>query len=123
MAVLKYSQNNTNDLLVMLRMFVNDVHYMLIDSKQINEEYLEHINHSKEIIEELDITLSLSDDTEGLDEALTIDQSDELSDMGQSDEMGPPRFMYAENAPVCTYRPAANYPEMASMAGVEGLVT
>ena len=54
MAVLKYSQNNTNDLLVMLRMFVNDVHYMLIDSKQINEEYLEHINHSKEIIEELD---------------------------------------------------------------------
>ena len=91
--------------------------------EEVEEEQEELQDETEELIEELDITLSLSDDTEGLDEALTIDQSDELADMGQSDEMGPPRFMYAENAPVCTYRPAANYPEMASMAGVEGLVT
>jgi len=91
--------------------------------EEVEEEQEELQDETEEMIEELDITLSLSDDTEGLDEALTIDQSDELGDVGQSDEIGPPRFMYAEDAPVCTYRPAPAYPELASLAGVEGSVT
>lgn len=91
--------------------------------EEVEDEQEELQDETEEMIEELDITLSLSDDTEGLDEALTIDQSDELSDMGQTEEMGPPRFMAVEVFPVCTYRPAAEYPELASMAGVEGLVT
>ena len=91
--------------------------------EEVEEEQEELQDETEEIIEELDITLSLSDDTEGLEEALTIDQSDELGDMGQSEEMGPPRFMAVEVFPVCTYRPAANYPDLASQAGVEGLVT
>ncbi|MCK5787122.1 MAG: energy transducer TonB [Candidatus Sabulitectum sp.] len=91
--------------------------------EEVEEEQEELQDETEELIEELDITLSLSDDTEGLEEALTIDQSDELADMGQSEEMGPPRFMAAEVLPVCTYRPAPTYPELASMAGVEGMVT
>lgn len=91
--------------------------------EEVEEEADDMEQETDEIIEELDITLSLSEDTEGLEEALTIDQSDELADMGSSEEMGPPRFMAVEVVPVCTYRPAATYPELASMAGVEGLVT
>jgi len=91
--------------------------------EEVEDEQEELQEETEDIVEELDITLSLSDDTEGLEEALTIDQSDELADMGQSDEMGPPRFMAAEVLPVCTYQPPPVYPDLASQAGVEGLVT
>ncbi len=91
--------------------------------EEVEEEQEELQDETEEIIEELDITLSLSEDTEGLSEALTIDQSDELAETEQSEEMGPPRFMAAEVFPVCTYRPAPTYPDLASQAGVEGMVT
>ncbi len=91
--------------------------------EEVEEEAEELEEETADIIEELEITLSLSDDTEGLEEALTIEQSDELADTGQSDEMGPPRFMAAEVLPVCTYQPPPTYPDLASQAGVEGMVT
>ncbi|MCD4706516.1 MAG: energy transducer TonB [Candidatus Sabulitectum sp.] len=90
--------------------------------EEVEEEADDMEQETEEIIEELDITLSLSQDTT-LQVAMTIDQSDELADMGQSEEMGPPRFMAVEVIPVCTYRPAPAYPELASLAGVEGMVT
>lgn len=91
--------------------------------EEVEEEQEELQEETEEIIEELEITLSLSDDTEGLDEALTVDQSDELGEMGQSDDIGPPRFMAAEVFPVCTYQPPPVYPDLARQAGVEGIVT
>ncbi len=69
-----------------------------------------------------DITLALDDNTAGLDTVGTVDQGDELN-AGQSEEMGPPRFMPAEVFPNCTYKPPPGYPEMAAQAGVEGIVT
>ena len=90
--------------------------------EEVEEEQEKLQEETEELIEELDITLSLSEDTLGLSEALTVDQSEELADT-QSEEMGPPRFMAAEVFPVCTYRPAPTYPDLASQAGVEGLVT
>ncbi len=91
--------------------------------EEVEEEQEELQEETEELIEELDITLSLSEDTVGLSEALTVDQSEELAEMGQSEEMGPPRFMAVEVFPVCTYRPAPTYPDLASQAGVEGMVT
>lgn len=90
--------------------------------EEVEEEQEELQDETEEIIEELDVTLSLNDDST-LTVVMTVDQSDELADMGQDEEMGPPRFMAVEVVPVCTYRPAPTYPELASMAGVEGLVT
>lgn len=54
---------------------------------------------------------------------MTVEQSDELGQDGQSEEMGPPRFMAVEVFPVCTYRPTPTYPDLARQAGVEGVVT
>jgi TonB family protein len=91
--------------------------------EEVKDDQEELQDETEDVIEELDVTLSLSDDTEGLDEALTIDQSDELGDVGQSEEMGPPRFMAAQVLPVCTYQPPPEYPDLASQAGIEGMVT
>ncbi len=91
--------------------------------EEVEEEAEELEEETEEMVEELDITLSLSEDTLGLSEALTVDQSEELAETGQPEEMGPPRFMAAEVFPVCTYQPPPSYPDLAAQAGVEGMVT
>ncbi|MCK5065072.1 MAG: energy transducer TonB [Candidatus Fermentibacteraceae bacterium] len=92
--------------------------------EEVEEEQEEIEQETEEMVEEIsqDITLSLDADTTGLETVETIDQGDELG-AGQSEEMGPPRFMPAEVLPVCTYQPRPAYPEMAAQAGVEGTVT
>lgn len=90
--------------------------------EEVEEEQEELEQETEELVEELDITLSLSEDST-LQVAMTVEQSDELGQEEQSEEMGPPRFMAAEVFPVCTYRPAPTYPDLARQAGVEGVVT
>lgn len=92
--------------------------------EEVEEEQEEIEQETEEMVEEInqDITLSLDEDTEGLETVETISQGDELSG-SQSEEMGPPRFMPAEVLPVCTYQPRPDYPSMAAQAGVEGTVT
>ncbi|MCK4505708.1 MAG: energy transducer TonB [Candidatus Aegiribacteria sp.] len=92
--------------------------------EEVEEEQEEIEQETEEMVEEIsqDITLSLDEDTEGLETVETIDQGDELGG-SQSEEMGPPRFMPAEVLPVCTYQPRPDYPAMAAQAGVEGTVT
>ncbi len=92
--------------------------------EEVEEEQEEIEQETEEMVEEInqDITLSLDADTTGLETVETIDQGEELS-AGQSEEMGPPRFMPAEVFPNCTYKPPPSYPDMAAQAGVEGSVT
>ena len=90
--------------------------------EEVQEEQEELEQETEELVEELDITLSLSEDST-LQVAMTVEQSDELSQEEQPEEMGPPRFMAVEVFPVCTYRPAPTYPDLARQAGVEGVVT
>lgn len=78
----------------------------------------------QEMIEEVapDVVISLSTDTLGLSTVGTVETG--LSGGGTtSDEIGPPVFTPVEVFPVCTYMPPPAYPEMARMAGVEGIVT
>lgn len=90
--------------------------------EEVEEEQEELEQETEEMVEELDITLSLSDDST-LTEVMTVEQSDELGQESESEEMGPPRFMAVEVFPVCTYRPTPTYPDLARQAGVEGVVT
>ncbi len=91
--------------------------------EEVEEEQEDIQQETEEVVEEMSqITLSLDADTTGLSTVETIEQGDELSD-GQSEEMGPPRFMPAEVFPNCTYKPTPDYPSMAAQAGVEGTVT
>jgi len=90
--------------------------------EEVQEEQEELEQETEELVEELDITLSLSEDST-LQVAMTVEQSDELNQEEQTEEMGPPRFMAVEVFPVCTYRPAPTYPDLARQAGVEGVVT
>jgi TonB family protein len=91
--------------------------------EEVQQEQEDLQQATQELVEDLNITLSLSEQTEGLQQALTVDQSEELGNMGESEEIGPPRFMAAEVFPVCTFRPAPSYPDLAKQAGVEGVVT
>ena len=92
--------------------------------EEVEEEQEDIQQETEEMVEEInqDITLSLDADTTGLSTVETIEQGEELN-QGQSEEMGPPRFMPAEVFPNCTYKPTPNYPSMAAQAGVEGTVT
>lgn len=90
--------------------------------EEVQDEQEELEQETEELVEELDITLSLSEDST-LQVAMTVEQSDELGQEEQTEEMGPPRFMAVEVAPVCTYRPTPTYPDLARQAGVEGVVT
>jgi len=71
--------------------------------EEVQEEQEELEQETEELVEELDITLSLSEDST-LQVAMTVEQSDELGQEEQTEEMGPPRFMAVEVFPVCTYR-------------------
>jgi len=92
--------------------------------EEVEAEQEELEQETEEMVEEInqDITLSLDADTTGLSTVETIEQGEELN-QGQTEEMGPPRFMPAEVFPVCTYQPRPDYPAMAAQAGVEGTVT
>ena len=92
--------------------------------EEVEEEQEEIEQETEEMVEEIsqDITLSLDADTTGLETVETVDQGEELVE-GQSEEMGPPRFMPVEVFPNCTYKPPPSYPDMAAQAGVEGTVT
>ena len=90
--------------------------------EEVQEEQEELEQETEELVEELDITLSLSEDST-LQVAMTVEQTDELAETQETEEMGPPRFMAVEVFPVCTYRPTPAYPDLARQAGVEGVVT
>ena len=91
--------------------------------EEVEQEQEDIEQETEEMVEEIsDITLSLDADTTGLETVETVDQGEELA-AGQTEEMGPPRFMPAEVRPVCTYQPRPDYPAMAAQAGVEGTVT
>ncbi len=77
----------------------------------------------QQVIDEvkLDVTISLGPDTIGLNTVGTFENTSH----GQigTGEIGPPGFMPAEILPNCTYMPPPEYPEIARLAGVEGVVT
>jgi len=91
--------------------------------EEIEEEQEEQEEEVEQEVEELDVdvTLSLEDETEGLEEVSTIEQGDEAAEQ-ESEGTGPPRFMPAEVFPTCTYQPRPDYPAMALQAGIEGSV-
>ncbi len=92
--------------------------------QEVEQEQEDIQQDTHEMVQEIsqEITLSLDDDATGLDTVGTVDQGDQL-ETGQTEEMGPPRFMPAEVFPNCTYKPTPDYPQMAAQAGVEGTVT
>ena len=67
------------------------------------------------------MTLSLDEQTEGLEEVTTVSQGDESVEE-ETEGTGPPRFMPAEVFPTCTYQPRPAYPAMALQAEIEGSV-
>lgn len=69
--------------------------------------------------------LSLSEDTAGLGSALTVDIREILPEVDplQDGIPEPGTFIPHSAAPVCTWRPMPDYPDMARQAGVEGRVT
>ncbi len=94
-----------------------------VEEKQekVIEEQVAIEEQITEVIQE--VTISLGADTVGLSSVQTIENFtiDGRGDTGE--EIGPPGFMPAEVFPNCTYMPPPAYPEIASLAGVEGLVT
>lgn len=93
-------------------------------TEKVIEENTTIENQLEDIIEEVspELVISLSTDTVGLSTAGTVETG--LSAGGSSpEEIGPPVFTPVEIFPVCTYMPPPAYPEMARMAGVEGVVT
>jgi TonB family protein len=84
------------------------------DQLVINEQVQDAIQN--------DLVISLSADTTGLSIVSTVETSLIENDV-TTDEIGPPGFCPAEVLPVCTFMPPPVYPEMARLAGVEGVVT
>jgi protein TonB len=80
--------------------------------QEINQE-IEHIP---------DVVISLSADTTGLSTVETVENFAAGSG-GTGEEIDPPGFTPAEVLPNCTYMPPPDYPEIARLAGVEGVVT
>ncbi len=96
-----------------------------VDEKQdeVIEENIAIEEQLEQAIEQVtpDVTISLSTDTTGLSTATTIENFNPGG--GTPEEIGPPGFMPAEVYPNCTFMPPPAYPEMARLAGVEGIVT
>jgi protein TonB len=77
----------------------------------------------EQIVEEIpDVVIALGPDTVGLSTVGTVETGITGSGTDPA-EIGPPVFTPVEVFPVCTYMPPPAYPEMARMAGVEGVVT
>jgi protein TonB len=72
-----------------------------------------------------DQVMSLSGDTAGLGSALTVDIRDlpPVEDPLQDGIPEPGTFIPHSAAPVCTFRPMPDYPDMARQAGLEGRVS
>ena len=96
-----------------------------VDEKtdEVLEEQTEIDEQVEEMIHEVtpDVVIALGPDTEGLSTVGTVETG--LSGGNDPEEIGPPVFMPVEVFPVCSYMPPPAYPEMARMAGVEGVVT
>lgn len=97
---------------------VEDKEEEVIEEKELMDIQLE------EAIEEVTpgVTISLSTDTTGLSTVETIENFSQVG-IGPDEEIGPPGFMPAEVYPNCTFMPPPAYPEIARLAGVEGVVT
>lgn len=97
-----------------------------VEEKQeaVEEQQAVLVEQVEEMIQEVtpNVVMSLSADTVGLSTVGTVAASLPSSDPAPG-EIGPPVFMPVEVFPVCTYMPAPAYPEMARMAGVEGIAT
>ncbi|MCK5131162.1 MAG: energy transducer TonB [Candidatus Sabulitectum sp.] len=93
------------------------------EEEVIEEEALMDIQ-LEEAIQEVtpDVTISLSTDTIGLSTVETIENFSQTG-IGPGEEIGPPGFMPVEVYPNCTFMPPPAYPEIARLAGVEGVVT
>jgi TonB family protein len=74
---------------------------------------------------QLDQVINLSGDTAGLGSALTVDIRDlpPVEDPLQDGIPEPGTFIPHSAAPVCTFRPMPEYPDMARQAGLEGRVS
>ncbi len=71
-----------------------------------------------------DLVISLSDDTTGLDHAVTVSMNNLTHNVnpGADNIPDPGTFIPHSVLPVCTFRPVPDYPDMARQAGVEGRV-
>ena len=93
---------------------VDEIEKEVIEEKVVIDQQVE------EFIQE--VTISLTTDTVGLSSVHTIENF--TNDTGAFvEEIGPPGFMPAEVFPNCSYMPPPAYPEIARLAGVEGVVT
>lgn len=92
---------------------------------EVIEQQQQLENQIDQAIEDItpDLVISLSADTVGLSTASTVETGNLHADTHGTSEIGPPSFTPVEVYPVCTYMPTPAYPEMARMAGVEGVVT
>lgn len=92
--------------------------------EEIEEEQEELEEEAEDIIEELqeDVTISLSEDTTGLDIAETVSTSESFDESSDGADINTPVFTPVEVFPNCTYRPTPEYPDLARQAGVEGSV-
>lgn len=72
----------------------------------------------------VELVISLSDDTTGLDHAVTVSMNNLTHNVnpGADNIPDPGTFIPHSVLPVCTFRPVPDYPDMARQAGVEGRV-
>lgn len=92
--------------------------------EEVIEEQAAIEEQIEDVVEDVtpDVVMNLGTDTLGLSTVGTVETG--LPDGNPNpDEIGPPVFTPVEVFPVCTYMPPPEYPEMASLAGVEGAVT
>lgn len=93
--------------------------------EEIEEEQEELEEDTQDLIEELqeEVTLSLSEDSIGLETVETVSTSESFEDDSDGGaDIGTPMFTPVEVFPNCTYRPAPEYPDLARQAEVEGSV-
>jgi TonB family protein len=90
--------------------------------KEVFEQQDHLLQELEREIDRESLVVSLSSDTDGL---RTVETIENFSAGGSeiSDEIGAPRFIAAEIPPNCTYMPPPDYPEIARLAGLEGVVT
>lgn len=91
--------------------------------EEVEEEQEEIEEETEQLLEEIetDITISLSEDTTGLETVETVVTTESFERSGA--DMSTPCFTPVEVFANCTYQPRPDYPDLARQAGVEGVVT